>query len=124
MAAGSTGPIASLKSLLLKMAIGLGLIYLGLFIFTTEQIAYYYPYADDPTIYIQSDEYVYHYAACREWARDTAREEGSARAGVFACGRKCQYSEAQEQYLCENISEREPLYETQENMTPQMILSM
>lgn len=124
MADKKAGPVAAFKSLLLKMALALAAIYLAMFIFTTKQIAYYYPYEDDTTIYFQSDEYLYHHAACREWARDKAREEGEGREGVYSCGRTCSFDVDNEYYQCSKQSPLRPLYETHMNITPQTILGM
>ena len=106
------------------MAIALLVIYGAIFVFTTKQIAYYYPYEDDQTIYFQSESYLYNHTSCREWARDKAREQGEARDGLYGCGRRCVFDQRQEYYQCNKMSVIRPIYEEYNTIDPQTLLGI
>lgn len=72
-------------------------------VFGKSHIVFYYPYADDLSIFEQSDGSVGSFQDCRWWAykRHQLAEYNDAR---YGCGTKCQYDEDQEYYVCKEVT--------------------
>lgn len=108
---------AAMKQILTFCLLVLGGGVLLVTVFTTKQIAFYYPYEDDLEIFYQSPGYVYTRAQCREWAREQAREIEAPREGYYTCGKKCTYIEDDRYFDCRRLPSVLPLYNTNYTQT-------
>jgi hypothetical protein len=105
MSGASKEPIAP-KTLLIYIAIFCAVFYLWLFLIQEDTVGYYFRYADDPTIFEQSEETFNFKASCRDWGRTMLYRENREGDG-YACGWDCEYSAEHEVYVCQSYT---PLY--------------
>ena len=91
------------KTLLIYTAISFAVFYVWLLFIHQETVAYYFPYADDPTIYEQSEETFSFKAGCRDWGRSKLYQENREGDG-YACGRRCTFIPDEDVYICDRIS--------------------
>ena len=74
-----------------------------LWVFFKPHIGFYYPYADDQTIFEQSEGSVGSFQDCRWWAYNMHQNRTNKNA-MYSCGSKCTYNKEKEYYFCEDLT--------------------
>jgi len=97
-----------MKQFWIYSALACAAIWIMLLVFAKPHVGFYYPYADDLTIYEQSQGSVGSFQDCRWWAYKLHQNTTNTDA-VYACGSRCEYNSQQEIYVCKNMTKIKPI---------------